>query len=68
VKRDGCGRSGWPANVANGSAPASPSGKRIPGSGSRWRLDQIPLVGMFSGYLFHPAYLVPTIRPTADDW
>ena len=60
VKRDGM-RSLWRAryNVANGSAPGLTIREENP-----WIrvvdgvLDQIPLVGMFSGYLFHPAYLV----------
>lgn len=60
VKRDGM-RSLWRAryNVLNGSAPELSVREENP-----WirvvdgLFDQIPLVGMFSGYLFHPAYVV----------
>jgi uncharacterized protein YxjI len=60
VKRDGV-RSLWRAryNILNGSAPNVTIREENP-----WIrvadgvFQQIPLAGMFSGYLFHPAYVV----------
>lgn len=60
VKRDGM-KSLWRAryNILNGTAPAltireeNPWVKVVDGL-----VGEIPLVGLFSGYLFHPAYLV----------
>jgi uncharacterized protein YxjI len=60
VKRDGM-RSLWRAryNIQNGTGPdvtvreENPWIRVVDGI-----FDQIPLVGMFSGYFFHPAYLV----------
>ena len=60
VKRDGI-KSLWRArfNILNGAAPnlmireENPWVKVIDGV-----VGQLPLVGMFSGYVFHPAYLV----------
>ncbi|MEK6588899.1 MAG: hypothetical protein AABY97_08680 [Chloroflexota bacterium] len=60
VKRDGM-KSLWRAryNILNGTAPTltireeNPWVKVVDGL-----VGEIPLVGLFSGYLFHPAYLV----------